>query len=726
MGMRARRLPASTAWAQIGRLQRPRVILLAPIAMMLGAAWHLSVPFEPSAIAIAICCVGFAAAAVATAFWPTAKLSSFAHGVRLAVAFGLMLASAAAVGAGAAQLKAASRPDVSLSAPVEASVTGLIEARDRSGGRLRFTLAVTGFEAADYAGPRPRRVRVSLREDQARFLTPGRAVTCRARLAPASPPLVPGAYDFERRAFFDGLDGVGFALGACRAVPDAAAPSFWQRAPLWLAAVRADIAAAIVAEAPSQGGALAAAMIVGDRSFMSEEATRTLQDAGLAHIISVSGMHMAVVGGFVFFLLKRGLALWGWLAVRAPVSKIAAVGALLALGVYLALSGSSVPAQRAAVMAAVAFGAVLVDRPPVSMRGLGLAACLIVLMSPQAVVEPGFQMSFAATLALVAAYEMLARRDGPIGSPGPLIGGLQAAGRAMTGAVATSAVAGAATEIFAIQHFQRLTLYGLPVNLAAAPVITFVVAPCAVAAGVAAPFGLAGPPLQLTAAALDGILALAQGFAERPEAVQGIAPLAPWAFGLAVAGLVWACLWRGLLRVGAGVFVTGAIAAQALSGPPVLVFDAGLRHIYATPADGPVLALFPEQQRRFERERLLAQLGAWPRDPRQGVVWPGCAGEAGVAGCTVPLRGGTRLAVVAAPEVFTGPCPAADLVLSPLVAPADWGQRCPDRILLDAHAHQGRAGIVRQGLRGFDVRYLNVTAPRPWRLNAVSGITPDE
>ena len=587
--------------------ERPRLILLGPLALMGGAAWYLLRETEPALLGLCLIAAGCAAAAAAVALWPTGALGGPARFARTGLAAALALSAAFAIGALAGAIKAGSRPDTTLTAPIEAAaLTGFILDRDRSGDRLRLLLQVTAFEGGSAS---PRRVRISLSQSQAAFLRPGRHVRCIADLSPPAAPLAPGAYDFQRRPFFDGLDGVGFSRGRCRPAP-APALSVPDRGRLWLAAARADLAAGIVDAAPSQGGAIAAAMIVGDRSAMTEETVAALQDSGLAHIVSVSGLHMAVVGGFIFFLLKRGLAFFPGLALRVPVSKIAAAGALAALALYLLISGGSVPAQRAAIMAAVAFGAILLDRPPISMRGLGLAAFVIVLVEPEAVVEPGFQMSFAATMALVAAYEALAHPNGPKGSPGPLIGGLQAFGRAMTGAVATSLVAGAATELFALQHFQRLTVYGLPVNLAASPLIAFVVAPAAVAAAVLAPFGLADGPLLVMAAALDLILAFAEAFAARPEAVQAIPPLAPMAFGLFCAGLIMLCLWRGPLRwVAAPLAVAGAFA-QLAAGPPVLVFDPALSHVYARDAGGEPLRLSALRERSFERDRLLALLGA--------------------------------------------------------------------------------------------------------------------
>lgn len=716
------RRPFAQAADRLGR-ERPRVILLGPLALMAGAAWYLLRADEPSSAVIAGVAFACAALALTAALWPTPAMAPMPRAARGFVVLALALSSAFSFGALAGALKAANRPQTTLAAPVEAAaLTGFILDRDRAGDRLRLLLQVTGFEGE----ATPRRVRISLPEGQAALLRPGRHVRCVADLSPPAPPLAPGTYDFQRRAFFDGLDGVGFARGRCRPAP-APTVSPWDRARLWLAAARSDLAAGILAAAPTQGGAIAAAMIVGDRSAMTEETVTALQDAGLAHIVSVSGLHMAVVGGFIFFLLKRGLALLPWLALRVPVSKIAAAAALAALALYLLISGGSVPAQRAAIMAAVAFGAILADRPPISMRGLGLAAMLIVLVEPEAVVEPGFQMSFAATMALVAAYEALAHPNGPRGSPGPLIGGLQAFGRGMTGAVATSAVAGAATELFAVQHFQRLTVYGLPVNLAAAPIIAFVVAPAAVAAAVLAPFGLAEAPLWVMATALDLILAFAEAFAARPEAVQPIPPLAPAAFGFLCAALIMLCLWRGPLRWTALPLALAGALAQGLAGPPVLVFDPSLAHVYARETDGNGVRLSEGRERSFERDRLLALLGA----TRTGSGYAALAtGEASRRvpptlrplpcsegqPCSATLPGGGE-AVWAPPRAPTDPS-ASPSNTDDFTAAADR----PSLRLTQAPVEppletaSDRSGLVRSGLVGLTLRQGPAPdSDRPWR-----------
>ena len=184
----------------------------------------------------------------------------------------------------------------------------------------------------------------------------------------------------------------------------------------------------------------------------------------------------------------------GPIALPWPVKQIAAVGALAALAPYMIVSGFSVPGLRSCIMACVAFGAILLDRPAISMRGLALAALIVVLLFPDSVLEPGFQMSFAATMAQVALFEMMQRAPHApaLPAPGPVIGLLQAGVNGLGGVILISLVAGLATDPFVIYHFQRFSIDALPANLIAAPIRSFLVAPLA---GVAAIWRRLGAPI---------------------------------------------------------------------------------------------------------------------------------------------------------------------------------------------------------------------------------------
>ena len=309
------------------------------------------------------------------------------------------------------------------------------------------------------------------------------------------------------------------------------------------------------------------------------------RDSGLAHLLSVSGLHMALVAGGIYAAIHFLLALIAPLALRFPIRKWAAAIALAGAGMYLVVSGASVPAQRSFVMTAVALGAVLIDRPAFTLRGLGVSAMIIVTLAPESVVDAGFQMSFAATAALIAAFE---RRAAPavIGAtPGLLLGGLASTWRVLSDMLLASLVAGLATDPFAIYHFQRFSVYGLAANLAATPLISFVIAPASVLAAVLAPFGLADWPLTVMSGALDMVRAIGGVFAERPEAVRTLPAAPAVAFLLAVGAISWMCLWAGRLRWFALAFIATAAAIYALAPKPMLWADGDLRAVVArTPA----------------------------------------------------------------------------------------------------------------------------------------------
>ncbi|MGH6949794.1 MAG: ComEC/Rec2 family competence protein, partial [Vitreimonas sp.] len=546
---------------------RDRWILWLPVAMIAGAALWMLAPADPPWWSSAVLLTLGAAAAVALTVWPGPRAEGWIFRLRQILAGLCAMAAAAALGAGAAHVRATAVAQPAFAADeTPRLVEGWVVANDASDTGPRLRLLVRAIEGV--AEP-PRYVRMSV--SQSGLLTPGRAARCRAVLGPPAGPMAPGAYDFARRAHFERLGATGFAFGRCRPAAFEAPASWLDRQRLTLAAMRSDLAAAILAAAPGRGGAIAAALVTGDRSSIDTATNESLRDSGLGHLLSVSGIHMGVVGSLVFALLLWMLSLISPIALRFPVKKIAAVGALVVLVAYLVISGSSVPALRSFVMACVAFGAILLDRPAISMRGLALAAFIVVLIFPESVLEPGFQMSFAATMALVALFEVMKRapHEPALPTPGPIIGLMQSATRGIGSVLLISLVAGLATDPFAIYHFQRFSLYALPANLIAAPIMSFLVAPMAALAAILAPFGLADPALELMASALDLIAAVGATFGDRPEAVRALPRPPDLAFVLCALALVWACLWRGALRWAAVLFFAAGLALYVSAPRPI-------------------------------------------------------------------------------------------------------------------------------------------------------------
>jgi competence protein ComEC len=668
--------------------QRDRRILWLPPAMIVGAALWLLAPTDPSPWLAPGTFGGAAAAALALASWPGVDHAWAAP--RRLLGGALALTAAAGLGASAAQTRAALVAEpVYVGSEEPVRVEGWVIANDASENGPRLRLLVRSIEGAQ--APQ-RYVRVSV--GRAGVLTPGRAAACIAVLGPPSGPMAPGGYDFARRAWFERLSATGFAFGRCRPAEFDTAPSWFDRQRLRLAAMRSDLAAEIIEAAPGRGGAIAAALVTGDRSSIDTETNEALRDSGLGHLLSVSGIHMGVVGGLVFAMVLWTLSAMSFIALRWPVKKIAAVCALTALAAYLVVSGSSVPALRAFVMACVAFGAILLDRPAISMRGLALAAFVVVLIFPESVLEPGFQMSFAATMALVALFEIMKRnpQEPALPTPGPLIGALQWSARCIGSVLLISLVAGLATDPFAIYHFQRFSIYSLPANLIAAPVMSFLVAPMAAAAAVLAPFGLAGPALELMASALDLIAAVGAAFGERPEAVRALPRPPDAAFALVAFALTWACLWRGALRwVGAVIFVAG-VGLYITAPRPVVAFDADLRAVYVH--DGQEWTLVAGRGRStYARDRLGAMLGLSP---------PAIEALAPPETCSAELcqwrSGSVGVALVREPAAFASACARGVIVVSPHPAPAEFGPRCSSAAVLDGAdiARFGGAAIYNQ------------------------------
>lgn len=592
---------------EILALQRDRWILWLPVATIVGAAlWLLALTDPPLWLSPFL----FLAATAASVGLSAMRCEAvWLHTAMRTIVALFAVTAAAALGASAAQLRTLSVAQPALAASeAPRAIEGWVVANDPSDNGPRLRLLVHSVEGA--AAP-PRYVRFSV--PSAGVLTPGRAARCYGVLGRPAGPMAPGGYDFARRAYFERLAATGFAYGRCRPAALPPPPHIADRLRLRLAALRSDLTETILAAAPGRGGAVAAALVTGDRGAVDADTNAALRDSGLGHLLSVSGIHMGVVGGLVFALILWTLSLVAPIALRFPVKKIAAVGALGVLAVYLVVSGSSVPALRSFIMACVAFGAILLDRPAISMRGLALAALIVTLAFPESVLEPGFQMSFAATMALVALFEVMQRapHEPALPTPGPPIGVMQATTRGIGGVLLISTVAGLATDPFAIYHFQRFSIYSLPANLIVAPIMSFLVAPMAVLAALLAPFGLADPALQLMASALDLIIAVGAAFGERPEAVRALPRPPDLAFLLCVLALLWTALWRGWLRwLGAPLFAS-AVAIYAFAPRPIAAFDADLRVVFVR--EGATWTMFAMRGRStYARDRLGAMLGLSP------------------------------------------------------------------------------------------------------------------
>lgn len=433
----------------------------------------------------------------------------------------------------------------------------------------------------------PVRIRATVRD--AAPPEPGEAVRLFAILNPPPAPAAPGAYDFGRTAFFQRIGGVAFALGETRPADLEEAPRSL-RMVMRINAMRFDLAQRIVSRQGERAGGVAAAMTTGHEAWLDPAEVDVMRDSGLAHILSISGLHMAVVGGFAFFLVRLLIALWPWLALRVPGKKVAAVAGLVAVGTYLVVSGSPPPAERAAVTASIAFLAVLLDRQAITMHALAVAAFVVLLLQPEAIVTPGFQMSFAATAALVALVEAWPQRPREISAPWPILA-VQRVGAWIGAAVLASLVAGAATGPFAMQHFNRSAMYGLAANLATAALSDFLIMPALALGALLEPLGLGAPFLWLAARGIDLMLAIGEWVAGLPGAVRTIASAPDIVLPIAFIGVLFCCLWRGPLRWLGLPLACAVLIWPRDAAPDLWIGDAGTQAAFVR--DGQAVVVRP-------------------------------------------------------------------------------------------------------------------------------------
>ena len=605
--------------------ERDRWALWLPVFFALGIGVYFSLDFEPPVHMTA------SAAGLATLLAAYLRRSAFfPAGIAAAIAAaGLFWAGLHTELARAPVLERSVGPT---------EVSGRILRQDRTQGPFRIVL-----EDASVARLPPERTPERLRLRLASLppgAGPGARIAVLARLEPVPQPALPGGYDPARRAFFEGIGATGFALGRARLLEPAEDAGIER--------LRHGIAARIggaIAD-PSAAG-IAIALTTGLRGDLPRAAHDAIRDAGLAHLLAISGLHLGLVAGLVFAAVRAALALWPGVALRYPVKKWAAAAAIAAGFFYMLLAGATVPTQRAFLMVALALLAVLVDRLEIGMRLVALAAFAVLALDPYALTTASFQLSFAAVVALVAVYERLAPSLSEFRSR---------SGRAplfLAATLLTTVVATLATAPFAAHHFGRIAAYGLAANLIAVPLAAFWIMPAAILATAAMPLGLEAWPLAIMAAGIDAVLWTAETVSAWPGAVRRFPPLPAAGAVAAAAGGLWLCLWQARWRfLGIGGFAA-ALAIQAGAHPPDLMADRDAR-LFARHAEG----------------RLYLSK---PRAGFLGRVWTEAVGasEAGAAGpgspglsCDALGCSADGVAVVLRHEALEEDCRRAAVVLS--------------------------------------------------------------
>jgi competence protein ComEC len=584
----------------------------------------------------------------------------------------LAIATAAAGFAAATLKRALIDHPVLQAAAWNVDIAGFVEVREERERSDRIVVRVHRLDGARIT-EKPDRVRISVRRGMAPPV--GSFVELKARLSPPLEPLRPGGYDFARDSYFQRIGASGFVLGRIRIADAPASPGLWLRYAAWIDGLRETIDRRIRAVLPGDKGAIASALITGKRDAITTPVNEAMYISGIGHVLSISGYHMAVVAGIVFFALRALLALLPAFANRHPIKKWAALAALAAAAFYLLLSGAEVATQRSFIMIAIVLVGVMVDRPALTLRTLTVAALGVLLLTPEAVVHPSFQMSFAATLAIVAGYQgglrwMQAGAETARGARIALWGG-----REIVGLILISLVAGFATTLYTAYHFHRLAPYGVIANLIAMPVVSAWVMPMGIFGALAIPFGFDGVFWRLMGLGLDWMVAVALWVASLPGSVGRIPAFGVGPLLLGSAGLIVLCLLKSPLRlVGAGLIIAASVFAIRSPRPDVLIAADGSSYAIRTAPNH--LAMIKTGSDTFAfREWLAADANV--RSPKDKALGEGIACDQ--AGCVGRLPDGSVVAIARTIEAFEEDCGRAALVASARDAPPGCAAQVIDR-----------------------------------------------
>lgn len=573
-------------------VDRGAAFLWLPVAGGIGACLYFSLPQEPPFYAL-----GLGLLVISAFCW----LARGRHVTGLVLATGLSVVA----GMTLAKLETLRTGTAMLGSSVTTHVTGRLVSMERDEkGRYRLVLDVVTTDRPHLRFS-PDRIRAL-----ARSIPPGLRIgdglSGYAHLRPQTGPVRPHGYDFAFRAYFDGIGASGFFLGTPRAA-EIGPPGTGATLAAMVEQLRSGLTTRIRARVGGEAGAVAAALITGEKGAISETVNDAFRAAGLAHLLAISGLHMALVAGTIMGSLRAVFALFPGFAARRPTKKLAATGALLGISVYLLISGAGIATQRSFVMLGIMLLAALIDRAAVTMRNLAIAALVIVVIEPHEITGPSFQMSFAATAALIAAYGWWSKRKrverGPSGHP--VLQALRSGMGTLLAIAATSLIAGLATGIFAVFHFSRLAPLGIAANLVAVPVFTFLIMPLAILSVLAIPFELDAMPFHFMGKAIGLVISVAEKIAavSPPE---GLGPMPVSSLILLALALVVATLATTRLRLAALPLAGAGLFLFHQARPPDIVISENARLVGVRMA-GAIMAINTTRPDSFS-------LDDWSRD----------------------------------------------------------------------------------------------------------------
>ena len=675
-------------WAERERAQLP---LWAPVALGVGICAWFALPTPGLWITWCLLCASIAL--LANAFLQGSRAgAALAIGGALAVA-GCLLpwGKAALVG------------EPPLARPAMVAFEAKVDYVERLVSRDIVRLQLSPIERPDLPG----HLRVNLpQQAMPEGVSTGARIALRAYLMPPPPAVLPGAYNYAMRAYFEGIGATGSVIGPLRIITEGGKGSD----------LRARMAEHIRSRLPGAPGAIAVTLATGDQSGIPQADADAMRRSGLAHLLSISGLHVTALIGAVIFIVARLLALSPKIALRWPLLLIAAsVGACAGIG-YTLMTGAHVPTIRACIAALLVIGGMALGREAISLRLIATGAIIVMIFWPEALLGPSFQMSFAAVMSIVTLYEFPPMRRLIEKRPEPRWISMI---RALGGLFATGLAVEIVLAPIALYHFHHSGVLGAIANIVAIPLTSFVIMPAEAIALALDITGLGAPAWAVAQGALQALLWVAHSISSLPYSV-ALAPLiAGVTFGMTISGLLWMMLWRTPIRwAGAAPALVGALLIATAPAPDILVTKDG-RHVALRLHDGR-LALLRDRAGDYVRAALSQSAGfGGDLEPLADVPEASCTADL----CLVNLKSAAGAFTLLASRsnalvpfnALIMACAEADIVISDRALP----RRCAPRWLkLDRPALQKRGGAAITLNRRHIVNAHDPRDAHPWIIKS--------
>ncbi len=673
--------------AAISEVESRRLFLWVPVAAGAGVVLYLTSDTEPS-------------------LWLTALVASFFTGCAILTRrqpwlFGISVAIAAIF----AGMFSAGWRTARVSAPVLdririVQVSGYVEQVDlrREGARL-----VVRLDKAEGLAPEatPYRIRVSSRKTPG--VEAGNYVSFKARLLPPSHAALPGGYDFSRDAFFARIGAVGSVLGRIDPATASSSPDFWLKIYAAIDRGRNALAVRVQASIDGDAGAIAVAMVTGKRDFLTEDARELVREAGIFHIITISGVQMTLVAGILFYVARGFLSLLPGFALRYPIKKWAAGFAILGAIAYDISTGSRVGTERALFMTMIMLGAVILGRPAITMRNLALAALAVIILEPEAIMGASFQLSFAAVSALVAVYEarMAARSKSYASGASPAmwkpqksllsfdpVSRLHRIGHGLKEMGLATVCATGATASYMAYDFHELSPYVLIGNPLTLALIEFFAVPGALIGTILYPLGLDGPVWSYLAVGIKAVLGIAGWIASAPGSTLHLTAFASWSIVYLTLAVLCMVIWRSwAMRIMALPFAIIGIYG-AFSGPRYDLFIPPSAEAIAIRGPDGKLGILGKKANSFTAEQWLRADGDGRSAAKhaQSLMVGACDAQ----GCVTKMQDGRMIALVYDRAAFPEDCKRAAIIITTEFAP----DYCGASIVIDRRNLEATGAIA--------------------------------